>query len=309
MAQPLSPSVGVVVVTWNARETVEACLASVPSTAAVTVIDNGSADGTADIVRRAAPSATVIANEDNRGFAVAVNQGIAAAGEVDFVLLLNPDATLAPGALDALVAFAQRQPDAGLVSALIVDEAGGTERFAGGVEPSVGAVAIHELGLRSIFPGRSLYRVPDDSAPTRFDWVAGTCVLARRSAIEDVGELDERYFLYCEDIDWCRRMREAGWEVWVEPGARVVHRRSASVNAAGDWVDEHRIGSLDRYFSARHGRASVLAFRSARVAGPGLRFPAFAAAGRVLRRPDLAAKAVQRRRDAATAARLLRRHH
>lgn len=272
----------------------------------MTVVDNASRDETPDVVARARPDAVVILNDTNRGFAAAANQGITAAPGTAFVLLLNPDATLATDAVERLVDFADEHPRAGLVSALVIDDGGRPERFAAGREPSVSAVAIHELGLHRLVPGRALYRVPDVSAPTSPDWVAGTVVLVRRAALDEVGLFDEQFFLYSEDVDLCRRMRAAGWEVWLEPAARAVHRRSTSVNAAGPWVDEHRMGSLDRYFAAHHGRAATFAFRASRVVGAGARAVLVGAAGSVLRRDGLRARAAQRRRDAARLARMMR---
>lgn len=294
------------VVTWNAAATIADCLGAVPADVPVTVIDNASTDGTADLVRQVRPSARLIVHDSNRGFAAAVNRGLAEAADTKFVLLLNPDAVLGEDALATLVAFADKRARAALVSALVVDRDGLPEKFAAGHEPSVSAVATHELGLRRVLPRRSLYAVPDASEPTEFDWVAGTCVLVRQEAAKAVGPLDEQYFLYCEDIDWSRRMREAGWEVWVAPAARAIHGRSASVNAAGEWVDDHRMGSLDRYFSARHEAASVTAFRTVRVIGSAVRAGLWTALGAVGRRPEMQARARQRRRDVRTNARLLR---
>lgn len=298
-------TVTVVVVTYDAAATIHACLSSLPPACPVIVVDNASTDGTTDAVRAARPDARLVSNDTNRGFAAAVNQAMRHADATAWFLLLNPDARLERGSLDALVAFGARHPRAALISALVLDEDGRPERFAAGWEPTVRNVALHELGLGG--RGRGMYAAGRPEGAERRDWVAGTCLLARRQAIDEVGPLDETFFLYGEDLDWARRMRSVGWEVWVEPAARAVHGRSVSVNAAGSWVDEHRHGSLDRYFRRHHGRSALLAFRLARIAGSSLRAVAFSAAGIALRRPELRQRGDVRRRDAVAMWRLLRR--
>lgn len=299
--------VAAVVVTWNAASTVDATLRSLPVTVPVVVVDNDSADETLDVVVRTRPDATVIANRSNRGFAAASNQGLEAAGEVEHVLLLNPDAVLDDAALTELIRFADEHPAAGLVSGLVVTPGGRSDRRAGGRAPSILSMAVHELGLWRLLPTLSMYQSLGGDRPRRVDWIAGTCLLARSAAVADVGPLDEGFFLYCEDIDWCDRMRRRGWEVWVVPAARVTHVGSASVDVAGPWVDQHRIGSLDRYLQRRYRGWRLTAARVIRWAGKAGRAVVFGVAGIVLRRPDLAERGRRRRHDAQLVGRLLRR--
>lgn len=285
------------VVTWNAEQLVAASLASIPRDTAVIVVDNASTDGSTAAVAAARPEARIVVNGDNRGFAAAVNQALADVTS-DYALLLNPDAVLEPEAVERLVAFGDAHPRAALVSALVVDEHGRPESAAGGREPAPLSLAVHEAGLGRLLPRWSLYQPGPDAEPARRDWAAGTALLVRMAAVRSVGALDESFFLYCEDVDWARRMRGAGWEVWVEPAARAVHGRSVTVAAAGRWVDEHRIESLDRYL-ARHHRGMALAWmRLVRLGGKLARAAIFGASGRIARRPELVAKGSQRRRDA-----------
>jgi N-acetylglucosaminyl-diphospho-decaprenol L-rhamnosyltransferase len=304
MPSPLSARLTAVVVTWNAADEIGGCLTSLPPDVRVVVVDNASQDGSADAAAAARPDATVVRTGRNLGFAAGVAAGLARVEDADAVLLLNPDARLEPGALDTLTALLHRQPRAGLVSALVVDRAGVPERFAGGRALSLSSLAVHELGLARLLPSRSTYRPGPQAAAEQRDWVAATAVLARRAAIDAVGGPDPSFFLYAEDRDWCRRLRSAGWEVWVEPAARVVHRRSASVNAAGSWVDVHRIGALDAYWQQLHGGRRLVPFRLLRLTGTVLRAAALSVLAPA-RGPEARARAAQRRRDALLHARLL----
>jgi len=276
-------------------------MCSIPDEVGVVVGDNASGDETVSTVRAARPDAKVIVNERNMGFAAAANQGIGEAGDVRYVLLLNPDASLLAGALGRLVAFAEAHSRAGLVSALVVDERGRPERVAAGRDVTLASVAVHELGIGRLVPSWSWYRAPRTDRSGRYEWVAATSLLVRRAAVEQVGLLDDSYFLYCEDCDWARRMREAGWEVWVEPAARAEHRRSSAVESAGAWVDRYRVGSVDAYFSRRHRGRQLRTFRAVRATGQGARGIVYSVLGALTGRGAVVRRGRQRLRDARSA--------
>jgi len=300
--------VGVVVVTWNAADLVRPCLTSVPADIDVVVVDNASTDDTIRVATEARPDVQVIARDSNDGFAVAANVGVRELATKDAVLLLNPDCRLAAGAIGQLVDALARHPRAGLVSARVRGPGGEPERHAGGRDPSLVSVAIHYLGLTRFLGRWSLYRPVSGDRDERRDWVAGTAVLARRAAVDDVGLLDESYFLYAEDHDWCRRMRERGWEVWVTPAAEAEHLRAASVSAAGPAVRRHRITSLDAYYARGHGPLATAVFRIVRVVGYGARAVAFTVAGRAMGRSGLRSRGATYVEDTRIAAALLRSH-
>jgi N-acetylglucosaminyl-diphospho-decaprenol L-rhamnosyltransferase len=286
-----------VAVTYNSAASIDQCIRSLPVDIPLVVVDNDSADETLAVIRDVRPGAEVVGLETNVGFAAAVNVGIDRAGRDDDILLLNPDARLTAGSLPVLTTFLDGHPRCAVVSARIVDRGGRTEPVSAGREPTLGLVAADALGLGRSRQGGLYWPVPA-GAPARRDWVAMTCVLIRRHALADVGPLDESYFLYCEDMDWCRRARARGWEVWVAPAATAVHERSASVGASGAWVDQHRIGSLDRYYAGPRRAAPVAAFRAVRSLGLVGRAVAFGTAGRLRADPALRAKGAQRWRDA-----------
>jgi N-acetylglucosaminyl-diphospho-decaprenol L-rhamnosyltransferase len=219
----------VVVVSYRSAADLAACLGSVlaqePAPASVTVVDNGSDDGSVGVAT-AHGGVDVIALDRNIGFAAAANRGVAA-GSAPSVLVLNPDAVLAPGALAALRAALAADPGLAAVTASISDPDGSpypsARRF-----PSLPTAAAHAvLGL--VRPANRWSR--SYLNPTEPDWIAGTAFLARRAALEAVGGFDERYFMYVEDVDLCWRWRQGGWRVGVARDAAVTHRIGGSTES------------------------------------------------------------------------------
>ncbi len=251
-----APCVSVVIVTWNSRRVVLDCLdalhtnpPSIPWEAVV--VDNGSTDGTVDAIRDATPWVRVVANPDNRGLAAANNQGIAA-GTAPFVLIANPDTTVRPGAVDALVALLARRPRAAFAIPRLLHPDGSLHVSAGDLPT-----------LRDALLGRQVQRLRRQRG-RGFWWDGWThdeerrigrghesCYLVRRDAIAEVGPQDEGYFLDWEGMDWTARARDAGWEVWFTPDADVVHHGGASIRQV-PWrwiVRSHR--GMYRYFATR----------------------------------------------------------
>jgi N-acetylglucosaminyl-diphospho-decaprenol L-rhamnosyltransferase len=222
----------VVVIGHNSGDEIVDCIASVVAQgpAQIVVVDNASTDGSDVRLAQRYGDVPLIRNERNTGFAAAANQGVRAT-DAPFVLLLNPDAVLQPGALDALQAALDAKPRAGAVGALVRNPDGTIQptrrRF-----PSIWQSIQH--GLLGIFrpdnPGTRAYTL-DDALLTelsRVDWVAGPAMAVRREAFEDVGGFDEAFFFFVEDVDLCKRMSTSGWQVWFEPGAEVTHRWGGS---------------------------------------------------------------------------------
>ncbi len=234
------PDLSIIVLSWNVRELLRACLnaltddgrrvtAGAPAssfvlrpsslTGELIIVDNASADGSPEMVAAEFPEARLIRNAENLGFARANNIGIAASTG-RYVLLLNSDTVVPPGALETLVAFMDAQPQAAACSPRLLQPDGAPQPYAFGCDPTPGYLLCRGLA-------RALFRRPlHDWAvaePIQADWVSGACLLVRRAAIEQVGGLDEAMFMYFEDNDWCRRMRLAGWQVWYAPTAAITH--------------------------------------------------------------------------------------
>jgi hypothetical protein len=228
------PRLAVVIVNFNAREHLENCLASLASAPPFTshqivVIDNASADGSAASVRAHWPAVDICEQHHNRGFAAANNVGIRATTS-ELVLLLNNDTLVPPGAIDALVARLDANPAAAIAGPRLVDGDGRPELSFGPMISPLGELrqkalmALHAAGAWPItgWVDRATRREHD------VDWVSGACLLVRREAAEEAGLLDERYFLYTEDVDFCAAVRARGHRVIFTPAAQVVHLRGRS---------------------------------------------------------------------------------
>jgi GT2 family glycosyltransferase len=225
-------ALSIVIVSYNARGDLERCLdalgAAPPADSEVIVVDNGSRDGSQEAVRRR-PSVRLIELAQNTGFAAANNAGIrAASGET--VLLLNSDTVVPAGAIDRLRMVLDAHPDVAVVGPRLVDGAGRAELSFGDM---IGPMA--ELRRRRIMralarqDANALGRVDATTRREQFaDWVSGACLLVRRAAAEAVGLLDERFFLYTEDVDFCASIRANGGRVLFSPAAEIVHLRGRS---------------------------------------------------------------------------------
>lgn len=202
-------------------------------------VDNASGDGSADLLREVLGGGPeVIFNSRNRGYAAAVNQAFAAAPGRD-VLILNPDVEVfGGGALIRLAAELQRRPAAGAIGPRLLNEDGSTQSSARPF-PSPLAMAGHSSAARRSAAARRAaeryLRPPADDRPSPVDWLLGAAMLVRREAYESVGGWDERFFLYLEDTDFCRRLGRGGWECWYLPEVtmRHVHARASAPRRGG----------------------------------------------------------------------------
>ena len=247
----------IVIIHYNTSADLDRCLVSLaayppPVEHRVVVVDNASSDeGLADVYRRH-PDGEWIFNSVNEGYARGCNRGLAAV-EADYYLILNPDVVVQPGALDRLLDFADRHPRAGIVGPQLLNEDGSIQhscrRFY-----TLKTLLMRRTFLGRIFPRsetvrRHLMLDFDHKSVRPVDWILGGCMLARRSAIERTGPMDERFFLYFEDVDWCFRMWRAGYEVLYTPDARFVHRHRRS-SAQGTFTRTFwsHLGSLISFY-------------------------------------------------------------
>jgi GT2 family glycosyltransferase len=221
--------VAVVVVTYDALPWIEQCLESVRGVPTV-VVDNGSSDGTPAFVRERFPGVRVVEHE-NRGLGAGWNVGIAGTTS-RYVLLLNADAWLVGDALDRLVAHADASPQTAVIGPRLLDPDGTLQRSVRGF-PTLWRLATEYFFLRKLAPGTSLFNAFyaggfDHEETHQVEVVMGACMLVRREAIAEVGGLDEDFFLFSEETDWCYRFGQAGWKVVFFAGAECVHVRGAS---------------------------------------------------------------------------------
>jgi hypothetical protein len=265
-------NVSIVVVSFNTRDLLQACLQAIPATimgreCETIVVDNASGDGSAAMVAELFPSVVLIQNETNRGFAAANNQALAIS-RGRLVLLLNSDAVLLPDTLPILVRFMDDHPECGLVGGQLLNPDGS---FQGSFAdfPTLGSelLLLTTLSRWLRQPGYPSYPAEQSRLARSVDWVFGACMLVRRAAIDQVGGLDEDYFMYTEETDWCYRLRQAGWTISYVPAARLLHWSGQSASH----VPERKRGQLYRskwLFLRKHAspwtaqafRVAVLAF-------------------------------------------------
>jgi GT2 family glycosyltransferase len=220
------------------------------------------------MVRAEFPGVHLIANTENRGFPAANNQGVAIA-QGRYVLILNPDTEVVGDALATMVAYADVHPDVGIVGPQLLnpDGADGYPRVQSSRRrfPTLATAIFESTWLQPYAPRRLLerYHVLDqpDDATLDVDWVMGAALMARREAIEQVGPMDEGYFMYSEEMDWCRMFREAGWRVVYLPTAQIVHHVGKSSEQVVPARHIHFQTSKVRYFRKHHGRVAGEALR------------------------------------------------
>lgn len=280
--------VSAVVVNYNTREHLVDCVRSLRAAGVdeVIVADNDSHDGSEAALAAADPQARFLPTGGNLGYGRAANRG-ATVAEGDYLLVCNPDITLAPDAVEALVDFMEKDKGLAIVAPLVANRDGSvypSPRVFPRMRDAAGHAFLGFVMPRNRFTRRYRLLDIDRSVPSgEVDWVSGSCFLARRSAWDALGGFDEAYFMYAEDVDLCRRAKEAGWRVGFEPAARVVHVQGA---AAGQVpyrmiVEHHR--SLLRY-SSRTARGPKRALLPVVAAALAVR-AAVACAHRAARRP------------------------
>ena len=228
--------VSVVIVNHNHRPVIEKCfesLYSLPDHASfeTILIDNTCRDGVSEWVAENYPRAEIRRNTVRRGFAANANTGMRELRRGRYALLLNPDVICLPGLLDRMVEFMDNEPRAAIAAPKLSHPDGTPEpncrRF-----PTPGILAARALRIDKFWQSPDMQRYlmvkgelsSATQSATQVDWVTGAALVARRSAVESVGFMDERYFLYWEDLDWCYRMRRTGWRIYRVPQARAIHR-------------------------------------------------------------------------------------
>lgn len=261
-----------IVVSHESGSTIDDCLArlrAADGVAQVRVVDNGSRDGTLGIVQRHAladPRVRFIGNPDNPGFSVACNQG-ARDGDAPWLAFVNPDCLLEPDALARLLAHARSSEGDVVLGADLVDESGQRDGAARRRDPDFAAMLASPAARELSLPA-------DDAQPLqRVDAVSGALMLLPHALFERIGGFDEAYRLHAEDLDLCRRAREAGARVFTANDVRVVHLRGVSSRSRPLFVEWHKHRGLWRYFRKFEAPGRSVATRAAVFAMIWARFP------------------------------------
>ncbi|MSQ15272.1 MAG: glycosyltransferase family 2 protein [Dehalococcoidia bacterium] len=262
-----SPDISIVIVSWNVAGHLRDCLLSVQAeerlqpglSVEVIIVDNASADGTVDMLASEFSGVTTISNDRNLGFAAACNQGMASSS-AEYVLLLNPDTLLLPGFIRRMLEYIQVHPEAAAVGPKLLNTDHTVQpsrrRF-----PTLATALIESTIVQSWFPDLPRLRrfyvkdIPDTVAQ-EVDWLVGACILLRREALRVVGPLDERFFMYFEELDWFYRANAFGWKGIYLPEAEVIHHYGQS--SAQDLARRHsNFNSSKCKFYAKHWGAAI----------------------------------------------------
>ncbi|MDZ4762971.1 MAG: glycosyltransferase family 2 protein [Chloroflexota bacterium] len=269
----------IVIVSWNVADLLATCLRSIDNgaiqivtddadsanspTAEIIVVDSASNDNSAAMMRADFPRVRVLAQTENVGFTRGCNIGMAAAwGRC--ILLLNPDTEIIENALVRLLAFVDAHPDVGIVGAHTLNTDGSYQstrrRF-----PTLATGVFESTWLQGYAPRRVLDRYYVNDAPNsstiEVDWVQGSALLARREVYVQIGGLDEGYMMYSEEMDWCRRAKDAGWRVWFVGDAHIVHHGGKSSEQVAARRQIYFQQSKLRYFRKHHGRLAAQSLR------------------------------------------------
>ncbi len=253
-------TVSVVVVSWNTRDLLRNCLLTVDSEARlldggeleIFVVDNRSTDGTIEMVKRSFPSLTLIANTENAGFAAANNQALTRC-KGEYVLLLNPDTELKTGALSRMVQFLKSRLYVGAVGPLLISPDGSMQESCY-PRPTLLRELWRLLRLDRVHR-LAVYPMSEWTLdrPREVETVQGACILIKRSVLEEIGLLDQDFFIYTEEIDLCRRIISAGWRIYWLPVATVVHYGGQSTRQATNEMFIELYRSKLQYFRKHYG--------------------------------------------------------
>ena len=273
------------IVSYNTRNLLKGCLNSVYENIRgikfeVIVIDNNSTDDSVEMIRKEFPQVILIQNKENVGFAKANNQALSG-GKGRFFLLLNSDTKVLPNSIEGMVKFMDLHPEVGVVGCEQI-------RPDGSIQPTINIALNMWTNLWLIFlrffqvkrlvsnsrqasfmvnhfkealgktANSYLNHYLDKRDPYEVDWVSGVCLLARKKAVDEVGFLDENFFMYSEDVDWCLRMKQKGWKIYFLPGNKIIHYIKQSSNKGEfDDISPQRFKSIFYFFKKHYGIKAV----------------------------------------------------
>ncbi len=253
----------IIIVSWNTIELLQDCLNTLPQgagqiTYGVTVVDNASTDGSADMVAQKFPDVKLIRNAENVGFSRANNQALRRLQKTSpYFLLLNSDTRVLPGALETLVQFMDAHPRVGACSPRLERPNGSAQAYAFGKDPTLGYLLARGWN-------RLIYRRPlhnwETKEKQKVDWVSGACLMVRGEVLDQVGLLDEKIFMYFEDNDWCHRIRLAGWDIIYNPQTAIIHLGGQSL-IRNPQAQQAYYRSLEYFYAKHYGPLALLGLR------------------------------------------------
>lgn len=257
---------GFIIINWNTRQLLLDCIRSIYATVTdlnyqIYIVDNGSEDDSVAAVHEQFPRSLVIENRENRGFAAAVNQALEkTVPACKYSILLNTDTLVQKNAIRVMYSFMERHKDVGIAGAQL-QKPDGARQHSYDNYPTLATEIFNKSLLKRIFPSRYPSKKQVVFQPMEVESVIGACMMVRNEAIQQVGILDEDYFFFLEETDWCYRMQKAGWKIYHVPDARVIHLGGQSKKRA-PWqsqIEYHR--SLYIFFKKHRTVSSYLALR------------------------------------------------
>jgi GT2 family glycosyltransferase len=278
-SSPLCPDLSIVILNWNTRDLLRALLSTARNCQPAVscewiVVDNASTDGSPAMVAEEFPEIRLIRRETNGGFSVGCNTGLRAASG-RYLLLLNSDTEIHPGSLETMVEFLDGHPDVGAVGPKLLNPDGSVQASCR-TFPGFHTALFHRKSLLTrLFPGNRYSRAYlmadlDRTEPSEVDWVIGAAMMVRSEVIEQVGLLDEDFFMYAEDVDWCWRMRQKGWRILYLPSATLLHHYEKSAARIPLRTNLARHRSMWRFYHKHYSRGIAL-LDAATFVGIGLR--------------------------------------
>ncbi|MDD5072671.1 MAG: glycosyltransferase family 2 protein, partial [Candidatus Omnitrophica bacterium] len=282
----------VIIVNWNTGALLRDCVESVYSETTrhsleVIVVDNASSDDSVSLVEAEFKAVVVIKNSKNFGFAKGNNIGVEAA-EGKYVILLNPDTKVLDGGLDKICDFLETaEKDVGAAGPVLLNKDGSFQREQGWRFPGLGTAFAQYFflsrifGLPGIFMNRKLKKASD------VDWLCGACFASPRKIYKEMGGLDEKYFLYAEDMDFCYRLKEKGYRSVFYPGAIIMHISKQSTSKQGEEVSKYQIEGLKDFFRTRNPAWKYKVFKDILFGGLTARFFVLSVKGLFKGSPEL----------------------
>ena len=258
----------IIIVSWNIKKVLIDCLESIKENPAselfeVIVVDNASSDGTIEFVRNKFPDVVIIANNRNLGFAAANNQGIEKS-QGEYILLLNPDTIVHSDSLDVLIEFMDKNEDVGICGPQLLNQDGTIQSSARCFPTFRGALyrhtAIKYFGLFKNEYKKWLMKSFDHKSQMDVDQVMGAALMIRQSIINDTGAMDERFFMYYEEVDLCYRVKKTGWRVVFVPDSTIIHLGGQSTEQIPVRKQMMAFTSLIKFFRKHHGKYITAVF-------------------------------------------------
>ena len=256
--------ISIIIVSWNVRDLLCQCLQSInlqtadsrPPTVEIIVVDNASHDDTVEMLRAEFPGVRVVANVTNAGFTRANNQALALA-QGCYLFLLNPDTELRAGALQTLYTFAEANPRAGIIGPQLF-YGDGTPQSSRRRFPTLTTAFLESTILQQWLPRNRVlthfYMLDtNDDETQQVDWINGSAMFVRREVYDQIGGLDEGFFMYSEELDWCYRAKQAGWQIVYLPTAQIAHYEGKSSEQAVAQRDIYFNTSKIRFFRKYRG--------------------------------------------------------